>query len=194
MRDDIKAFMDENGTLPEQLEEGNVAVSHGGLTESVRQRLLPIHEMWIDVREGREEKVPSANERRAARLFGRFIRKTAGEHSVGVNASYNTYSMDSASAREILTAADDMTQSGKSMTVKRAMKATQRLSKRSDCGCDDLDSCEHGMLVWQNDNGHELAVNKDPFNKLMGDVEAAINGSIDGADAPADDEGEPSEA
>ncbi len=194
VREDIKAFMEENGTLPEQLEEGNVAVSHGGLTESVRERLLPIHEMWIDVREGREQKVPSANERRAARLFGRFIQKAAGEHSVGVDASYNTYSMDSASAREILTGAGDMTQSGKSMTVKRSMKATQRLSKRSDCGCEDLESCDHGVLVWQNDDGHELAVKKERFNAIMSEVEAAINGAIDGSSDPADDEGEPSEA
>jgi len=194
VREDIKALMQENGTLPEQLEEGSVAVSHGGLTESVRERLLPIHEMWIDVREGREQKVPSANERRAARLFGRFIRKAAGEHSVGVDASYNTYSMDSASAREILTGAGDMTQSGKSMTVKRSMKATQRLSKRSDCDCEDLESCDHGVLVWQNDDGHELAVKKERFNAIMSEVEAAINGAVDGPSDPADDEGEASEA
>ncbi len=192
-REGINDHIDSHGTLPEQLEQGEMKVTHGGLTESVRQRLLPIHEMWIDVREGREAKVPSANERRAARLFGRFIRKASGEHSVGVNADYNTYSMGSKQAREVLESAGDMTQSGKSMTVKRAMKGVQRLTKRTDCDCETLEGCSHGVVVWEKDGGHSLSANKDVFNSLMGDVEAAINGEIGGSPDDTDDEGNSSE-
>lgn len=191
--DEIETHIEENGALPDQLEDGELRVTHGGLTEGVRQRLLPIHEMWIDVREGREEKIPHDNERRGARLFSRFIRKASGEHDTGVNADYGTYSMDSQSAREVLSAAGDMTKNGKSVTVKRSMKAVQSLSKRGDCNCDSLEECEHGVLVWDNDGGHSLVAQKDPFNALMGDVQAAIKGEIDASPEATDDAGNSAE-
>lgn len=192
-REEIKEHIDSYGTLPKQLETGEMTVTHGGLTDAVRQRLLPIHEMWIDVREGREGKLPNDSVRRGARLFGRFIRKASGEASVGVDATYGTYSMDSKSAREILAGAGDMTASGKTMTVKRAMKAVQSMSKRQDCGCDTAEECEHAVVVWDNDGGHSITANKDEFNALMADVEAAINGEIGGSPDDTDDEGNSSE-
>lgn len=192
-REAISEHIESHGTLPEQLETGEMTVTHGGLTDAVRQRLLPIHEMWIDVREGREDKVPSANVRRGARLFGRFIKKASGEPSVGVDATYNTYSMDSQSARQILAGAGDMTKSGQTVTVKRAMKAVQSMTKRQDCGCDTAEECEHAAVVWNNDGGHTLLANKGEFNALMGDVEAAINGEIGDSPGDTDDEGNSSE-
>lgn len=167
-KEGINEHIESHGTLLEQLETGKVTVTHGGLTDAVRQRLLPIHEMWIGVREGREEKVPSANVRRGARLFGRFIKKASGEASVGVDATYNTYSMESSTAREILAGAGNMTTSGETVTVKRAMKAVQSMTKRQDCGCDTAEECEHAVIVWNNDGGHTLVANKDEFNALMG--------------------------
>jgi|AntDeeMinimDraft_4_1070355.scaffolds.fasta_scaffold00403_17 hypothetical protein len=179
----ISEHIESHGTLPEQLESGEMTVTHGGLPDAVRRRLLPMHEMWIDVREGLEEKIPSVNVRRGARLFGRMIKKASGEASVGVNADYSTYSLDSKNAREILESAGDMTNSGKTMTVKRAMKAVQSMTKREDCDCKTAEACEHAAVVWDNDGGHTLSANKEAFNALMSDVEAAINGDVDNDDA-----------
>jgi hypothetical protein len=181
-RHEITDHIDQHGSLTDQLADGEVRVEHGGLTETVRQRLLPIHEMWIDLRDGREEKLPGDRQRRGARLFARFIRKASGEHDTGVNADYGTYSMGSKEAKEILAQAGDMTNTGKTMTVKRAMQAVQTNSKRRDCECTSLAACEHGVFSWDSDGGHTLTANKDRLNAILGEVEAAINGEIDDAD------------
>lgn len=76
------------------------------------------------------------------------IQKASGQASVGIDATYGVYKIPSSSAREILEDADDMTESGKSMTVKRAMKAAQKFTKTEACDCPSLETCDHGLVEW----------------------------------------------
>lgn len=156
--------------------------SSAELSENVREQMLPIHEMWTDVRNGNVERLPNSSARRGARLFGAMIQKASGQTSVGVDATYGVYKITSSSARQILEDADDMTESGKSMTVKRAMKAVQKFSKVKDCDCSSLKSCEHGLVQWHSGSPNTLVSQKDQFNTAMANVEAAIEGTIDTKD------------
>lgn len=170
---------DTSGGLVDAVESGaNSGVSSAKISDDVRDRMLPIHEMWVDVRQDRMERLPSDNARRAARIFGRFIQKASGEHSVGVDATYGTYSMTSSEAREQLEDSEDITKSGKSMTVKRAFRKVQRLSKTDDCDCNTIEDCDHGLIQFNPGTPNTLVTKKDEFNLAMNNVEAAIEGNI----------------
>lgn len=157
---------------------GDGASPSSGLTDDVREELLPAHEMWMDVRVGRADRIPGQSKRRAARLFGRFVRRAAGE-SNPVDASGQTYTLSSTDARDILAEAGDMSESGRSMTTKRAMKDVQRLTKTDDCDCSSVEECTHGVVHFDKDNGkNRLYVSKKHFNEVMEDVEAAIKGGL----------------
>ncbi|MFO8006899.1 MAG: hypothetical protein R6V05_04095 [Candidatus Brocadiia bacterium] len=158
-----------------QLDGVETAATDGGsqlrtLGEEVRNRMLPIHKMWVDVRDGRAEQL-GKNDRRAARLFGKFIRRASGNPEPSVDPSYNTYSMDSASAADVLENAEDTKSAGTPMTVKRAMEAVERYSKVAD---------EAVVEFTKNKGKNTLAVDKEKFNAIMHNVEAAIEGSLDG--------------
>lgn len=170
---------DSPGGLIDAVEsEANGSVSSAGISDDVRDRMLPIHEMWIDVRQDRLERLPGDNARRAARIFGRFIQKASGEHSVGIDATYGTYSVTSSDAREQLEEADDMTNTGKSMTVKRVFRMVQRLSKVKDCDCNSIDECDHGLIQFNPGTPNTLVSQKDRFNQAMDNVESAIEVDI----------------
>lgn len=170
---------DSPGGLLDAIEsEANGSVSSAEISDGVRDRMRPIHEMWVDVRQGRTERLPSDNARRAARIFGRFIKKASGEHSVGVDATYGTYSMTSSEAREQLEDSEDITKSGKSMTVKRAFRKVQRLSKIDECDCNTIEDCDHGLVQFNPGTPNTLVTKKDEFNLAMNNVEEAIEGNI----------------
>lgn len=148
------------------------------LSEDVRDQMLPIHEMWTDVRNGNLERLPNASARRGARLFGAIIQKASGQSSVGVDATYGVYKITSSPARDILEDADDMTDTGKSMTVKRAMKAVQKFSKTDDCDCSSMETCDHGLVEWHSGSPNTLVSQKEQFNTAMENVQTAIEGTI----------------
>jgi len=172
------AYMDieEHGDVFEQLEElrnREVKSTDGGsnvrsLPDEVRERMLPIHQMWVDVRDGRTEQL-NKQDVRAARLFGKFIKRASGESEPSVDPSYNTYSMDSSAAADVLQRSEDAKSAGSSMTVKRAMSSVERYSK--------VDG-EPVIGFTKQNRKNMLAVDKDKFNALMSNVEAAIDGTV----------------
>jgi len=174
-----------------ELEAVETAATDGGsqlrtLGDEVRNRMLPIHKMWVDVRDDRADQL-GKNDKRAARLFGKFIRRAAGNPEPSVDPSYNTYSMDSAAAADVLENAEETKSAGSPMTVKRAMEAVERYSTVDGQPVVDFT---------KNKGKNTLAVNKDRFNAIMQNVEAAIQGQLDGdtddvgdnpTEAPADE-------
>jgi len=155
-------------------EIGGEPATDGGLdhvSERVRNRMLPIHQMWTDVKGGNSDHL-GAMDRRAAHLFGEFISAAAGNGSPAVDTSYNTYSMSSTDAGEFLKGVEpDNTSIASSQTIKRVFEAFTGKTKVED-GDDPV--FDH-----DNENGtRTLAVDKQRFEALMKNVQAAIDGEV----------------
>lgn len=183
----------ENTSRIEKLEDDGADNGVSSVADTdVRATLLPLHLMWIDVREGRADQL-SSNERRAARLFCRFIQKGCGEHDTGVTVGHGTYVLTSDRAKDILEAEDELPTSGKAKTIKRVYQRAQSTTKREDCDCDGLESCHHGLLSAEKNNGEwRLCASKGGLREYLRTVSTALEGD---APAAADDDGsEPSEA
>lgn len=156
-------------------------VSTAWLSDTVRERLLPIHEMWIDVQSGNDHRISGETHRRAAILFGQMIRQASGEAVLGVDASYNSYSISSTDGKKILQEHDDI-EKVYPVTVRRAFEAMQGLSKVEDCDCSSIEDCSHGLVEFKPGTTNTIAADKVEFNAVMKDVEDTIKGSIDTTD------------
>ena len=157
------------------IENGVVTETDGGteaLAPEVRDRMLPIHKMWVSVRDG-EDGPLGASDTRAAHLFGRFIRRAAGEPESSVDASGKLYyKMSSSDASDVLAEAEEMPTSGKSMVVKRAMRQVETYTV--------IEEGDEPLIEFRKEHGKNLlAVKKTKFNAVMKNVETAIKGSVD---------------
>lgn len=187
---------DHGGIVP-MLESIDGDGANTSVSGDVRQEMLGAHRMWIDVRDGADDTLGKSN-RRAAVLFGAFIRKAAGkspsEDSVlgynGVDASGQKYTLSSTEAKRTLEECaylnDDKVYS---QTVKRAFEDVQGSTKTDDCDCANIEACGHGLVIFDGSGGtNRLVTNKARFNNAMTHVveavEAAANGgqSVDTAD------------
>lgn len=187
----------EHGGIVPMLESLDPGGANTSVSDEVRQEMLPAHRIWIDVRDGADDTLGKSN-RRAAVLFGAFIRKAAGkspsEDSVlgynGVDASGQKYTLSSTEAKRTLEECaylnDDKVYS---QTVKRAFEDVQGSTKTDDCDCANIEACGHGLVIFDGSGGtNRLVTNKARFNNAMTHVveavEAAANGgqSVDTAD------------
>jgi len=162
-----EAFVSRNGSIIDAI-QGDAGVAE--ISESVRQRMLPIHQMWMDVRTDNADELGNT-QRRAARLFGEFIKAAGGDGSPAVDCSYTTYSMTGGDAGDLLKSKeiDPPASIDASQTVKRVMEAAERLSQV------DGDA----VLECTTENGtRRLAVEQARFDALMKNVEEAINGEV----------------
>lgn len=152
-----------------------------------RDKILPIHAMWMDLQAGHRDNIPSDNARRGARLFDQIFRRAGGDPEPKVAVTDEYYILDSGQARDVLTAADDITDGGVSKTVGRSMKAVQRFTKSSDCDCKSIGACDHGLVVFDDSGGtNKLRARKKDMHAYGVRVQEALI---------ADDDGEqPSEA
>lgn len=170
----------------QELKEGGGDTDVGAAAiPTARETSLPLHLLWIDVREGREDTL-DANARRAARLFRRFIRRACGDTDTGVSTSRGSCVLSSDRAKDILAAEDELPASGKAKTIKRVYQRAQSMTKREDCACDSLEGCRHGLLDAEKKKGQwRLRAAEEPMHEYLRTVEAAISG-----DAPpaADDD------
>lgn len=156
-----------------------------------RSKLLPIHKMVVDLND--EDPTLSKRERRAARLFRRFIRKAAGDPSQNVDAGGQTYSMTTALATDILEAEGELEgvqQHSYSQVVGRVMRDVQRFTIVEECSCRSIDKCEHGVIDFEAGNPHSLSVTKRQFDAAMQNVadafeDVSIADSDDGKDGSA---------
>lgn len=121
-----------------------------GASAAVRSALLEVHANWIDILENRTQQFRNrANERRAARLFARFLQKLRPEASeTGVIASQDQLTMSGDRAAEIIRAEDEMPKSGVSKTVRRSFREVVRGSNPHDCQC-DWEACSHGLFTFK---------------------------------------------
>lgn len=135
-----------------------------------RSALLPLHKMWLDVREGDDEQL-APNDRRAARVFIDFFRKA--------DPSYGTYSYSSGQAKDHLSEVGDP-QSPSSKTVTRVFRRVQSFTAPKD-------SDEPPLITLDDTQGTNYLVSKkDRFNAYMKRAQAAIEGeSIEIADDDA---------
>lgn len=166
----------------------NTDVSSGSL--DARGKMLPVHKMWADVREGDSDTLDKSN-RRAAVIFGCFIRRAANETPSedtilgynGVDASGQTYSITSTEAKRVLEETDYVEGKMYSATVKRAFEKVQRLSKRESCECSNIEKCGHGLVIFDSSGGtNRLKANKARFHDAMEAVVDAVETSADGSD------------
>lgn len=140
--------------------------------------------MYVDVRDGRGDAL-NATQRRAAKLFRRFIRKACGEPDTGVSTGYGSPTRTSDSAKAILESEDTLPASGWSKTVGRVFDWAQRHTRPEECDCDSIAVCGHGLLRSQKkDGGRRLVTDQEAFDEYLRTVQAAI----EGLDAPAADD------
>ena len=162
-----EAFISRNDSIVDAIQgDGGVAE----ISESVRQRMLPIHQMWMDVRTDNHDELGDTK-RRAARLFGEFIKAAGGDGSPAVDCSYTSYTMTGGDAGQLLKSKERAPPASidASQTVKRVMEAVERLSKVDG---DPVVECTK-------DNGtRRLSVEQARFDALMKNVEEAINGQV----------------
>lgn len=181
--DNVESIAKSNRAKLDEMETADTDVS-GASDAGVRDELVPLHLMYIDVRDGRGDAL-NANQRRAAKLFRRFIRKACGERDTRVSTGYGSYTLSSDVAIEILEHEDTLPTSGQSKTVKRVFDWAQRHTTAEDCGCDSLRTCGHGLLKSDKRNGkRRLIADQGAFDDYLRSVQAAI----DGMDAPAADD------
>lgn len=149
----------------EDLEEGTVDESPSKAVIQDRSEFRPIYKMWLDVRDGDVARLGDT-ERRAARIFGDFIKRA--------DPTNGTYSYSSGQAKRCLEEADDITAGGKSKTVTRAMEAIQRYSKKED---------DAPLVTFDGSRGtNYLVARKDRWDDEMARYETILSGGINNTD------------
>lgn len=177
--DNLEGRTNTNTGRIEKLEDGGADTSVSAAADpDARSELLPVHLMWIDVREGREDNL-DANDRRAARLFRRFLRRGCGEADTGVSVGRGSFVLSSDRAKDILEAEDTMPKSGKAKTIQRVYQRAQSHSKRESCDCDSLEGCQHGLFDAEKKNGEwRLRVDRDAMTEYLHTVEDVLSGEV----------------
>lgn len=155
-----------------------------------RSHMLTAHRKWADIRDGEADSLGDS-ERRAAILFGAFIRRASGktptDDSVhgynGVDASGQTYSMTSTEAARTLQETKYEDVEVKSMTVRRAFEKLQSYTQDEQCDCSTIDGCPHGLITFDSTTGtNRVKTNKARFNDAM----AAVGDAVENTEAPGE--------
>lgn len=131
-----------------------------------RSEFLPVYKMWLDVQDNDHGRLGDTH-RRAARIFGDFIKRA--------DPSNGVYSYSSGQAKQCLEDSGDVTDGGMSKTTTRAMRAVQRLTKRTD---EDIP-----VVTFDNSRGtNYLVAKRDRWEAEMKKVQEVLVGE------PADDD------
>lgn len=151
-----------------------------------REKLLPVHQMAVDLETGRGETLPK-QQARAARLWTAIWDRAKGEHNP-VDAGKQYYSLDSAGAWTIITNHEtDLKNGSKGAIVGRAFEELQAGTKVEDCDCGDIRRCEHGLVLFDDTgNPNRVEADKDRVFAYQTNVETAIE-SDDAGEQPAED-------
>lgn len=182
----LRADREQNGPLRERL---GSADQDGGVDEAVRDRMLPVHRMAVDIRRANEDVISAASKRRAALLFSALLKvKTDGSHEI-VDKNPDRYVIRSASAVPWLQKQDSsMPETGGSTVFTRAGRELQSLTKTEDCDCEDpIDECPHGLVTFNSDR-HENCVTVDKarltayLQFVSQDTEDGVDTTDDGVD------------
>lgn len=156
-----------------------------------RERMLPAHKMYLDVRAG-DGAAMGDTQRRAAILFGQFHDRVVDGENTETDPSGQKYTLSSGQAREVLEDAGefgDVKESSRSTITARIMREVQRLTKVDDCECDSIDDCGHGVVEFRPGRPHVIAAGKERFRVAMQNAYQHDKGDEDNADT-ADDASE----
>lgn len=152
-----------------------------------RERMLPAHKMWLDVRNGDGDAIGDT-QRRAATLFGQFHDRVVESENTEADPSGQKWTLSSGQAREVLEDADEfdgVKEASRSTITARIMREVQRLTKIEDCECESIDDCGHGVVEFRPGRPHVLAAGKERFRVAMENAyqhEQAGAGDVDATD------------
>lgn len=188
----VGMILDDARTEAKQNSKELSELANGGVSEKGhehREHLLPLHKMWLDVRDGVDDSISNASVRRAAVVFHEILMKATGESRAAVSATRERYLVEAADAKQPILEHDETVDSLSSQQVKRAFQQAQILT-RGDCDCDELHECEHGLLVARfGGNSNTLTADREDVLEYVRELDDL------GGDEPAttDDPGETGE-
>lgn len=140
-----------------------------------REQMLPIHRMWGDLITGGGHSLGDT-EKRAARLYGEFVKRVVKHESTSVDASGQMYTLNSGTAEEVLLGKRDdedqnllrgVKKESRSQVIARAMRDVARLSKFNDCECAEIGECHHAEVRFRSGRPNTLATPKESFREIM---------------------------
>jgi hypothetical protein len=150
-----------------------------------RTVMLPAHRMWADIIDGQDDSL-SKGQRRAGTLYGGFLHRASGTDPdeapiliTQIDATGQTYSLSSTHAKELLQQAPQVNFESEvySMTVKRIFEDVQRFTKKTECECDSIDFCDHGVIQFDSSQGtNVLTANKEQLHEALESVRQAVEG------------------
>lgn len=155
-------FKSDDGLVRRVSKLANGGVSSQG--HENRDALMPLHAMWIDVRDGADDRISNASVRRAAILFRELLRQATDGSRSAVGVTRERFIIAAPDAKQPILEHDDTVDTLSSQQVKRAFAQAQMLSGRN-CDCDDLAGCDHGLVVARFD---------ESTNRLTADREALL--------------------
>ena len=171
---EMEGYVSEHGRL-----ETDTGAGSAGPSQAVRERMLPAHEIAVDLRAGRDRvETLGVQQKRAADLFYRLTQKASDSPNTapqpGIENSNGVLKISLPDAQEMIVEFDDTIDNAYSDTAKRAFQALQRLTKREDCDCDSIGDCPHGLVMFQPGATNRAVVNTQRLVEYCEDVEAAV--------------------
>jgi hypothetical protein len=189
----LGTIIKNNSNSVESVQDDLSELANGGVSQpghENRESLLPLHSMWIDTRDGADDRISNASVRRAAILFRELLRQAADGSRAAVGVTRERFILKAPDAKQPILEHDDSIDTISSQQVRRAFEQAQLLSGR-ECDCDDLEGCEHGMLVARfSSSTNKLTVDRelliDYLRRLDGDA-TATDDPVDPGEDAADD-------
>ncbi len=152
-----------------------------------RAAMLPAHRMWADSK--LDAKELTKRQRRVATIFGAILQrasnKDTSEHDAlefhYVRQNKVKYTLNSGDAKQLLEGADTTEKDTfYSAEIARVFREVQRLTKRRDCDCDHIESCGHGLVIFDGSGGtNRVGVNKGRLHTYMESVEETAVANAD---------------
>lgn len=152
---------------------------------------FPLYRMLADLQDGQDVGLDKT-QRRAARLFERFVNKAKGvKGAQNVSTDGQKYAMTTEQATGILEdegLLDDVKEQSKSRITGRVMREVQRFTIVDTDGhedCDGIDGCsDHGVVHFRPGKPHTLTVRKGQMKGVV------RNASVSDKDVRTADDGE----
>lgn len=180
----VGVVIEENNKRTKKLES---AIDETG--EQVRlggdqAKMLPIHRMWGALKTGADHALGDT-QRRAARLFGEFVKREVGGEATKVDPSGQMFTLNSGAAEEVLLGKHDdeatnllsgVKEASRSQVVARAMRDVVSLSKFGECECEEIDDCTHTVVRFRSGRPNSIGAPKQSFYESM---EKVYNNSAD---------------
>jgi len=176
---DVKEMVEE--IAAEAATDGGESIAHD-LPEQTRARMLPLHRIWLDIKNNVDV---SADKQmvRAAHLFGRFIKQASDNRAApAIDASHGKYKLTADKAGDVLKEVEPETKTVDSnKTIERVFESFMSSTQPK--------GAEQSVFDHKVENGkRKLAIDGDQFRALMMNVAQAIDGDVGTDDSGNSDE------